>query len=191
MDRSQLSGLTGWSSIRAPARPVEWPAVVGQIPAAAAAFQPRPWLREQIDLARGSGGGVVLTPVLSGGGGTGKSQLAARCARDASRPAFHRCPARPSSRGFCRRVNTGSVLAGVIGNDCSRLHSASSSARRSRKARATVQLAQLLLDFGDLVRVPVPWNHHLLAARVVAVRPVDECLDLSVQVLRPDHVPAR
>ena len=80
-----------------PEAPPEWPLLVGQVPALASAFQPRPGLRDQIAKARtagaGSGGGagdggagaggVVLTQVLSGGGGVGKSQLAAACAGQA------------------------------------------------------------------------------------------------------------
>ncbi|MFD9085857.1 FxSxx-COOH system tetratricopeptide repeat protein [Streptomyces prasinus] len=72
------------------------PVVVGVIPTLASAFQPRSGLRERIDRARAGGGSVVLTQkqkpltqdrkgarVLSGGGGVGKTQLAAACATDA------------------------------------------------------------------------------------------------------------
>jgi len=68
---------------QAPPLGVSWPVQVGQIPALASAFQGRSALREQVDAARSSGGGAVLTQVLSGGGGVGKSQLAARYAHDA------------------------------------------------------------------------------------------------------------
>ncbi|WP_308440068.1 hypothetical protein [Streptomyces griseosporeus] len=62
---------------------VVWPVEVGTTPTLASAFQPRSVLREQIDTARAGSGSVVLAPVLSGGGGVGKTQLAAACATDA------------------------------------------------------------------------------------------------------------
>ncbi|MFF4920585.1 tetratricopeptide repeat protein [Kitasatospora sp. NPDC001261] len=67
----------------APAAPVEWPVVIGRIPPKATAFQPREELRREIDAARGQYGTVVLSQVLAGGGGVGKSQLAAHYAREA------------------------------------------------------------------------------------------------------------
>jgi hypothetical protein len=81
--------------------PVDWPVRVGQVPALASAFQARPGLRDRIAAARGAsssadhdngsgdrggrgqGAGVVLTQVLSGGGGVGKSQMAASHADEA------------------------------------------------------------------------------------------------------------
>ncbi|MGW9123041.1 FxSxx-COOH system tetratricopeptide repeat protein [Streptomyces sp. NPDC055663] len=80
--------------------PVGWPVVVGTVPVLASAFQPREVLRQAVDGARGHGRSVVLasdTPhdeqprsgtrasvhVMSGGGGVGKSQLAAAYAREA------------------------------------------------------------------------------------------------------------
>ncbi|MFD0622128.1 tetratricopeptide repeat protein [Streptomyces sanglieri] len=80
--------------------PVGWPVVVGTVPVLASAFQPREVLRQAVDEARGHGRSVVLasdTPhdeqlrsgtrasvqVMSGGGGVGKSQLAASYAREA------------------------------------------------------------------------------------------------------------
>ncbi|WP_405003267.1 tetratricopeptide repeat protein [Kitasatospora purpeofusca] len=57
--------------------PVVRPVRVGTVPPLASAFQPRPGLREEIDRARERHATVVLTQVLSGGGGVGKSQLAA------------------------------------------------------------------------------------------------------------------
>ncbi|QKW17640.1 tetratricopeptide repeat protein (plasmid) [Verrucosispora sp. NA02020] len=67
-----------------------WPVLVGQIPELASAFQARRGLRDQILAARQRGDDVVLTQrdaaragpdlgtrVLAGGGGVGKSQLAA------------------------------------------------------------------------------------------------------------------
>ncbi len=80
-----------------PEPPPAWPLRVGQVPALASAFQPRPGLRDQVTEARaagtradssageGGGAGVVLTQVLSGGGGVGKSQLAASYAGQAVR----------------------------------------------------------------------------------------------------------
>jgi tetratricopeptide (TPR) repeat protein len=50
---------------------------VGIIPAIASAFQERDDVRALVDAARSAGDGVVLTQVLSGGGGVGKTQLAA------------------------------------------------------------------------------------------------------------------
>lgn len=44
--------------------------LVGQVPALASAFQDRPALRERVDSARSTAGTVVLTQVLSGGGGS-------------------------------------------------------------------------------------------------------------------------
>ncbi|MET8747290.1 FxSxx-COOH system tetratricopeptide repeat protein, partial [Streptomyces sp. NPDC004728] len=80
--------------------PVGWPVVVGTVPVLASAFQPREVLRQAVDEARGHGRSIVLasdTPhgersrsgtrasaqVMSGGGGVGKSQLAAAYAREA------------------------------------------------------------------------------------------------------------
>jgi tetratricopeptide (TPR) repeat protein len=66
-----------------PPAEVSWPVVVGHVPQTASAFQARPELRGQIEELRAAGSGVVLTQVLSGGGGVGKSQLAASYARQA------------------------------------------------------------------------------------------------------------
>ncbi|WP_260696014.1 trypsin-like peptidase domain-containing protein, partial [Streptomyces sp. IB201691-2A2] len=61
----------------------------GLIPALATAFQPRTGLRERIDAAWADSESVVLaqepTRVLSGGGGVGKTQMAAAYAADALR----------------------------------------------------------------------------------------------------------
>ncbi|MFE5951232.1 tetratricopeptide repeat protein, partial [Streptomyces massasporeus] len=57
----------------------------GQVPELSSAFQPRAALRKKIDQARISHTTVVLTQVLRGGGGVGKSQLAAAYAREAQR----------------------------------------------------------------------------------------------------------
>ncbi|MEU8541796.1 tetratricopeptide repeat-containing serine protease family protein [Streptomyces sp. NPDC048717] len=63
-----------------------WPVKVGMIPSQATAFQPRSTVRERIERARSAGSGsVVLTQVLSGGGGVGKTQLAAAFATEALR----------------------------------------------------------------------------------------------------------
>ena len=61
----------------AAATEVAWPLRVGAIPLLASAFQARSGLRAKVEVARAQGAGVVLTQVLSGGGGVGKSQLAA------------------------------------------------------------------------------------------------------------------
>ncbi|MGW2017043.1 tetratricopeptide repeat protein, partial [Streptomyces sp. NPDC001927] len=79
-----LEEVTAGTDTSAPGRSeVRWPIVVGQVPTQATALQPRSALREKIDKARSAGGAVVLTQVLSGGGGVGKTQLAAACATDA------------------------------------------------------------------------------------------------------------
>jgi len=57
--------------------PVSWPVRVGVVPALASALRGRTGLREQVAAARTRAGGVVLTQVLAGGGGVGKTQLAA------------------------------------------------------------------------------------------------------------------
>ncbi|MFJ6902576.1 NB-ARC domain-containing protein, partial [Streptomyces hokutonensis] len=62
---------------------VSWPVEIGPVPTLASAFQPRTALRHAVDDARSNGAAVVLTQVLSGGGGVGKTQLAAACAIDA------------------------------------------------------------------------------------------------------------
>ncbi|MGW6688740.1 tetratricopeptide repeat protein [Streptomyces sp. NPDC054961] len=67
-----------------PAPEVSWPLRVGAPPLLASSFQPRPALREAIDEARLAGRDAVLAQVLSGGGGVGKSQLAAAYAHDAT-----------------------------------------------------------------------------------------------------------
>ncbi|MFF9556284.1 tetratricopeptide repeat protein [Streptomyces albus] len=67
----------------APGHEVVWPVEVGPVPELATAFQPRAVVREGVDAARASGEGVVLTQVFSGGGGVGKSQLAAAYAGQA------------------------------------------------------------------------------------------------------------
>ncbi|MFI6154676.1 tetratricopeptide repeat protein [Kitasatospora sp. NPDC051170] len=59
------------------------PVRVGAVPPTATAFQPREDLRELIDREREQHTTVVLTQVLSGGGGVGKSQLAASYAQQA------------------------------------------------------------------------------------------------------------
>ncbi|MFJ1775001.1 FxSxx-COOH system tetratricopeptide repeat protein [[Kitasatospora] papulosa] len=64
---------------------VTWPLEIGAVPALASAFQPRSALRERVDEVRAQGAGAVLTQVLSGGGGVGKSQLAAAYASEALR----------------------------------------------------------------------------------------------------------
>ncbi|WP_239395559.1 tetratricopeptide repeat protein [Frankia sp. CiP3] len=74
--------------------PTAWPVLVGRPPALASAFQPREGLRDRISAERGRGADVILTQqngrserwgtrVLAGGGGVGKSQLAAWFARQA------------------------------------------------------------------------------------------------------------
>ncbi|MFG2631713.1 tetratricopeptide repeat protein [Streptomyces sp. NPDC048473] len=64
-------------------REVTWPLEIGAIPSLASAFQPRAALRDQVNAAHAQGATTVLTQVLSGGGGVGKSQLAAAYAAEA------------------------------------------------------------------------------------------------------------
>ncbi|MEK2493189.1 tetratricopeptide repeat protein [Kitasatospora purpeofusca] len=66
-----------------PATEPRWPVRVGTVPPLASGFQPRAGLREQIDSARARHFTVVLTQVLSGPSGVGKSQLAADYAQRA------------------------------------------------------------------------------------------------------------
>ncbi|MFJ8787296.1 tetratricopeptide repeat protein [Streptomyces sp. NPDC102476] len=67
----------------APRSAVVWPVRVGTVPTLASAFQPRPNLQKVIEQARAKDTAATLTQVLSGGGGVGKSQLAAACAHQA------------------------------------------------------------------------------------------------------------
>ncbi|MFI6645895.1 tetratricopeptide repeat protein [Streptomyces sp. NPDC050504] len=62
---------------------VAWPLRIGAVPDLATAHQPRTALREQIHRAQSAAGTVVLSQVLSGGGGVGKTQLAAALAHHA------------------------------------------------------------------------------------------------------------
>ncbi|GLF99607.1 tetratricopeptide repeat protein [Streptomyces yaizuensis] len=87
-DRSALGAHSSVTNVEQHFHPpgrtaVVWPVAVGQIPQLASASQPRAVLREQVDSARSAGGSVVLTQVLSGGGGVGKTQLAAAYAVEA------------------------------------------------------------------------------------------------------------
>ncbi|WP_406109951.1 tetratricopeptide repeat protein [Kitasatospora purpeofusca] len=84
-DVHQAAQITIYNSQHqaAPATTVRWPVRVGAVPPLASAFQPRAGLREEIDRARAHEATVVLTQVLSGGGGVGKTQLAAAYAHQA------------------------------------------------------------------------------------------------------------
>ncbi len=78
VQQNQSGGNTQNNNYFLPPRPpVSWPQRVGSVPGLASAFQERDGFQQRIDAARTSGSGVVLTQVLSGGGGVGKSQLAA------------------------------------------------------------------------------------------------------------------
>lgn len=66
-----------------PSRPLDWPIRLGSVPVLASAFQARSAVRGQIDRAREGHATVVLAQVLSGGGGVGKTQLAAAYAHQA------------------------------------------------------------------------------------------------------------
>ncbi len=67
-----------------PRKKPSWPMRVGAPPLPASAFQPRPVLRSAIDRARSANDTSVLAQVLSGGGGVGKTQLAAVYAHEAT-----------------------------------------------------------------------------------------------------------
>ncbi|MGW4226624.1 tetratricopeptide repeat protein [Streptomyces bauhiniae] len=82
-ENSRVANIHFHEAPAGPAAPVAWPVEIGPVPALASAFQPRRELRERVEGARAEGGTVVLTQVLSGGGGVGKTQLAAACASDA------------------------------------------------------------------------------------------------------------
>ncbi|MEV0643305.1 tetratricopeptide repeat protein [Streptomyces sp. NPDC050619] len=66
-----------------PSRPLDWPIRLGSVPVLASAFQDRSAVRDRIDRARDGHAMVVLAQVLSGGGGVGKTQLAAAYAHQA------------------------------------------------------------------------------------------------------------
>ncbi|MFF4576294.1 tetratricopeptide repeat protein [Streptomyces sp. NPDC001410] len=66
-----------------PRQPLHWPVRLGSVPVLASAFQDRSAVRDRIDQARVGHTTVVLAQVLSGGGGVGKTQLAAAYAHQA------------------------------------------------------------------------------------------------------------
>ncbi|MFD5536795.1 hypothetical protein ACFWIJ_02800 [Streptomyces sp. NPDC127079] len=66
-----------------PRQPLHWPVRLGSVPVLASAFQDRSAVRDRIDQARVGRTTVVLAQVLSGGGGVGKTQLAAAYAHQA------------------------------------------------------------------------------------------------------------
>jgi hypothetical protein len=69
----ELQALVGLAE---PAAGVLWPVVVGRPPLLADAFQRRPALAEAIEAGLAGGGTTVVTQVVAGDGGTGKTQLA-------------------------------------------------------------------------------------------------------------------
>lgn len=71
-------GTLNTTGTRSP-EPMTWPVRVGALPLTASAFQPRPGLRDQINCSLEDRNTVVL----SGGGGVGKSQIAAAYAQEA------------------------------------------------------------------------------------------------------------
>ncbi|GAB2745649.1 FxSxx-COOH system tetratricopeptide repeat protein [Streptomyces bullii] len=78
-----ISGAGDVTVVQAPSEPPQWPQVVGNPPTPASPFQERAEVRERIESARNRHATVVLTQVLRGGGGVGKSQLAAKLAWEA------------------------------------------------------------------------------------------------------------
>lgn len=68
------------TNVYLPAAAVPWPLRVGAVPALASAFQARPDVQQRVAAARHGDRPTVPTQVLSGGGGVGKSQLAAQYA---------------------------------------------------------------------------------------------------------------
>ncbi|MFF0561509.1 tetratricopeptide repeat protein, partial [Streptomyces sp. NPDC004266] len=80
---SQVTNITEQHIHEPPRVEVLWPVELGPVPTLASAFQPRTALRRNLYAPRSGGGAMVRTQVLSGGGGVGKSQLAAACAAEA------------------------------------------------------------------------------------------------------------
>ncbi|MEV4504710.1 tetratricopeptide repeat protein [Streptomyces klenkii] len=74
-----ISGHVSQVTVSAPLprRPLHWPIQLGSVPVLASAFQARSAVCDQIDRAGAGHATVVLGQVLSGGGGVGKTQLAA------------------------------------------------------------------------------------------------------------------
>ncbi|WP_405444472.1 tetratricopeptide repeat protein [Streptomyces achromogenes] len=62
---------------------MDWPIRLGSVPVLASALQARSEVRDRINRARDGHATVVLAQVLSGGGGVGKTQLAAAYAHEA------------------------------------------------------------------------------------------------------------
>ncbi|MFD5033116.1 tetratricopeptide repeat protein [Streptomyces sp. NPDC058220] len=80
---AQLNSSSGNTQINfhgVPQSANPWPIVIGNLPALASAFQSRPEVRGALLATRAPAPGVVPTHVLVGGGGTGKTQLAASIA---------------------------------------------------------------------------------------------------------------
>ncbi|MFG2282477.1 tetratricopeptide repeat protein [Streptomyces asoensis] len=80
-----ISGHVSQVMVSAPPsrQPLDWPVRLGSVPVLASAFQDRSAVRDRIDQARAGRSTVVLAQVLSGGGGVGKTQLAAAYAHQA------------------------------------------------------------------------------------------------------------
>ncbi|MEV7676491.1 tetratricopeptide repeat protein [Streptomyces sp. NPDC088752] len=80
-----ISGYVSHVALPAPppSRPSDWPIRLGSVPVLASAFQARSAVRDRINRAREGHATVILTQVLSGGGGVGKTQLAAAYAHEA------------------------------------------------------------------------------------------------------------
>ncbi|MBT2508510.1 tetratricopeptide repeat protein [Streptomyces sp. ISL-98] len=80
-----ISGHVSQVTVSAPPprKPVHWPIRLGSVPVLASAFQDRSAVRDRVDRAGADHATVVLTQVLSGGGGVGKTQLAAAYAHQA------------------------------------------------------------------------------------------------------------
>jgi hypothetical protein len=73
-----ISGYVSQMTVSVPSpRPLHWPIRLGSVPVLASAFQNRSAVRERIEQAGVGHTTVVLAQVLSGGGGVGKTQLAA------------------------------------------------------------------------------------------------------------------
>jgi len=146
--RAGLSGLTGdinqladlpnqvrqeLRALHTPAE-VDWPVQVGTPPLAAIAFQPRHALLKPLtsDAAGGPAPAVVLTGLMAGDGGVGKSQLAAAMFRQAADDGIQ-------LRVWLNAADRASVVAGLA-STCARLGLPVPAAEPAEQAEAAVRV---------------------------------------------------